>query len=47
MRGNNMEGSLLLVYCGGMFHFFRWMEEDGAAAPSMPGSSAATSSSAS
>ena len=26
IRGNNMEGSLLLSYCGGVFHFVRWLE---------------------
>lgn len=24
VRGNNMEASLLLSYCGGVYHFFRW-----------------------
>ena len=25
IRGNNMEAALLLCYCGGMYHFLRWV----------------------
>jgi 4-amino-4-deoxy-L-arabinose transferase-like glycosyltransferase len=25
LRSNNMEASLILCYCGGIFHFWRWM----------------------
>jgi 4-amino-4-deoxy-L-arabinose transferase-like glycosyltransferase len=28
IRGNHMEGALLLAYCGGIYHFFRWTAED-------------------
>jgi 4-amino-4-deoxy-L-arabinose transferase-like glycosyltransferase len=26
LRGNNMEAALLLCYCGGVFHFAKWVE---------------------
>jgi 4-amino-4-deoxy-L-arabinose transferase-like glycosyltransferase len=29
LRSNNMEGTLVLSYCGGMFHFARWRLGDG------------------
>ena len=29
LRSNNMEAPLLLCYCGGMFHFARWVDGDG------------------
>ena len=28
LRSNNMEASLVLAYCGGVFHFVRWAEAD-------------------
>jgi 4-amino-4-deoxy-L-arabinose transferase-like glycosyltransferase len=30
VRGNNMEAALLLAYCGGIFHFVRWTDDDSA-----------------
>ena len=32
IRGNNMEATIFLTYCGGMYHFMRWAE-GGEAAP--------------
>lgn len=32
LRSNNMEGALVLAYCGGLFHVLRWMERRGARA---------------
>ena len=29
LRSNNMEGALFLAYCGGMYHFARWVEMEG------------------
>jgi 4-amino-4-deoxy-L-arabinose transferase-like glycosyltransferase len=29
IRGNNMEGALLLAYCGGVYHFFSWAAGSG------------------
>jgi 4-amino-4-deoxy-L-arabinose transferase-like glycosyltransferase len=29
LRTNNMEGSLFLSYCGGMYHFLRWQATEG------------------
>lgn len=34
LRSNNMEGALLLAYCGGIYHYLRWTTADGAAARS-------------
>ncbi len=28
LRSNNMEAPLLLAYCGGVYHFMRWVEAD-------------------
>jgi len=28
LRSNNMESAMLLMYCGGIYHFLRWTEED-------------------
>ncbi len=28
LRSNNMEASLFLAYCGGLYHFIRWTESD-------------------
>ena len=28
LRTNNMEASLVLAYCGGMFHYLRWMRSE-------------------
>ena len=28
VRGNNMEGMLMLAYCGGLYHFVRWAQEE-------------------
>jgi 4-amino-4-deoxy-L-arabinose transferase-like glycosyltransferase len=28
LRSNNMEASLMLAYCGGIYHFARWLQED-------------------
>jgi 4-amino-4-deoxy-L-arabinose transferase-like glycosyltransferase len=32
LRTNNMEASVLLCYCGGMYHFLRWRDERGSPA---------------
>jgi 4-amino-4-deoxy-L-arabinose transferase-like glycosyltransferase len=31
VRGNNMDAAVFLAYCGGMYHFLRWTDEDAAA----------------
>ena len=31
LRSNNMEASVFLGYCGGLYHFYRWAEADGRA----------------
>lgn len=33
LRSNNMEASLLLAYCGGLYHFSRWLSSPGEARP--------------
>jgi 4-amino-4-deoxy-L-arabinose transferase-like glycosyltransferase len=41
LRSNNMEGPLFLCYCGGVYHFARWVESDGERARGHAGAVAA------
>lgn len=33
LRSNNMEASLLLAYCGGLYHFARWLQSSSSSRP--------------